>query len=156
MDKKAEEVGQKVKSKRCKKKVVRNKGKTCDQSIQVGRGVIKKGRWEYAEGQINDNKNQAEGNSQQGKAEGTPIGKKENPNKQEFRGDKDNEICTICRQPVGASPGSLFAHLNSKHFRPKWGTFSIETYRRLNEMPNLHSEIHILEDLFKKGVSGSN
>ena len=142
--------------KRYKKKVFGDKEKGSDQSVQVGRGLIRKGSWEYADERVNENKKLAEGNSQEERHKETVRRREGDPIEQKSRKDEIGEICMICRRSVGASSGSLFEHLNSEHFKPEWGTFSIETYRKLNETTDIQLDIRNLEDPFKVRGAESN
>ena len=153
MDNGVKRAGQRTKiKKKYRKRVPKNKGNTRDQFVQAGTGVIKEGSWEYKDGQVDEDKNQAkENNSQKERPEGTVTGQRGNSISKESRQDEDDEICMICKRPVGASPGGLFAHLNSDHFKPEWGIFSIETYRRLHKMPNIQIDIHNRGDHFAQG-----
>ena len=112
--------------------------------------MLKKGRWEYTDGQVNKNKDRAEDNN--GAAIATTR-HGSNQKKQEIREDMENETCLICRKPVGSHPGSSFTHINLEHFRPKWGTFSIERYRRLHEVTNVKLRMDNLDDPFQEEAS---
>ena len=150
MDNNGKEVTRRGKArKRYKKKVLGDKEKGSDQSVQVGSGLIRKGSWEYADERGNENEKTERHKETVRGQEGDPIEQKSGK-------DEIGEICMICRRSVGASSGSLFEHLNSEHFKPEWGTFSIETYRKLHETTDIQLDIRNLEDPFKVMGAESN